>query len=522
MRRTITAGAPVRARTTKYGWTVALLLGLSAIPGALLAQATIQNPGVTTRSTIGGSGPKPTDLRAEPTPTSTRLRWTCVSGPTGYEVYATPRNGATIKLTATPIGPQCLQDLSLTMKNDPRLPAPTASVYLSSFTHTGLAVGAEFTYVVRALYPNAFGDSDPLTVQTSPWHAPDGVAVNLSGRSANLSWIGVNGATGYQVFRKLEGQAAFQLLTPAPVAATAYQDPASLPPGGHQYYVQAVNGLPATAVLVTVGPWPAPAGFAANGAGRSATLTWQPIPGATGYHVYRQLSGERAFQQITAAPLSAATYQDNGLPPGQQHHYYVKAVDGVPSPQVAVFSGGPVGLTITVYSGKPTVDFHWTGTEGSTPMLMVGPTPQGPFVPPQGGKLPVEYLGTWARYHYGQVGKTEYYKLFFSYPTGTVESDAMEATIALPPQGITNLVANSPAPGTVKVTWTCDPEATSYGYFRRKEFSTVIEQSRQLGAVCEFTETGLWNDATYLYVISAAYPERNTSASGSVLIKVAP
>jgi hypothetical protein len=522
MRRTTTAGAPARARTTKYGLTVALLLALPAIPGALLAQTAIEKPAITSRSPIGGSGPKPTDLRAEPTPTSTRLRWTCVSGPTGYEVYATPKNGATTKLTATPIGPQCIQDISLTMKNDPRLPAPTASTYLSSFTHTGLAVGAEFTYVVRALYPNAFGDSDPLTVLTSPWHAPDGVALNLSGRSANLTWIAVNGAAGYQIFRKLEGQAAFQLLTPVPVAATTYNDPASLPPGGHQYYVQAVNGLPAPAVLVTIGPWPAPAGFAAASAGRSATLTWQPIAGATGYLVFRQLSGERAFQQITATPLTAATYQDNGLPPGQQHQYYVRAVDGVPSPQVAVLSGRPVGLTIAVYRGKPTVDFHWTGTEGSTPMLLVGSTAQGPFVPPPGGKLPIEYLQDWSRYHYGQVGKTEYYKLRFTYPTGTVESDPMEAKIALPPQGITNLIANSPAPGTVKVTWTCDPEATSYGYFRRKEFSTVIEQSRQIGAVCEFTETGLWNDATYLYVISAAYPERNTSTSGSVLIKVAP
>jgi hypothetical protein len=68
--------------------------------------------------------------------------------------------------------------------------------------------------------------------------------------------------------------------------------------------VQAVNGLPATAVVVTLGPWPAPAGFAANIAGRSATLAWQPIPWATGYLVFRQLDGERAFQQITATPLS--------------------------------------------------------------------------------------------------------------------------------------------------------------------------------------------------------------------------
>ena len=323
-------------------------------------------------------------------------------------------------------------------------------------------------------------------------------------------------------YRGRAGQAAFQLLTPAPVAATAYHDPASLPPGGHQYYVQAVNGLPATAVMVTLGPWPAPAGFAANIAGRSATLTWQPIPEATGYHVFRQLSGERAFQQITATPLTAATFQDNGLPPGQQHSYYVKAVGGDPSPQLAVLSGRPVGMTIAVYRGSPIVDFRWSGTEGSTPMLLVGPTAQGPFVPPPGGKLRIEYLETWSRYHYALVGKTEYYKFLFTYPAGTVESDAMEAKIALPPQGITNLIANSPAPGTVKVTWACDPEATSYAFFRRKESSTVIEHGLQLGAVCEFTDTGLWNDATYLYVVSAGYPARNTNASGSVLIKVAP
>jgi hypothetical protein len=72
------------------------------------------------------------------------------------------------------------------------------------------------------------------------------------------------------------------------------------------------------------------------------------------------------------------------------------------------------------------------------------------------------------------------------------------------------------------VTWTCDPEATSYSYFRRKESSTVIESGRQLGNVCTFSETGLWDGATYLYVVSAAYAERNTSASGSVTLKIAP
>ena len=203
------------------------------------------------------AGPRPTGFGAGATSTSIRLVWICPQGALGYEVYATPQGGAPIKLTQTPIGPQCLGNLPL--PQDPRLPAlpqPTAGSYRSGYTHLGLAPAAEFVYVVRALYPSGFADSEPLTARTL-WPAPTGFVASLVGRSASLQWAPVKrGPSGYFVFRKMEGQSGFQPMTAAPIAATSYNDNTDLPPGQHAYYVQGVNGEPSAAASVLLGARP--------------------------------------------------------------------------------------------------------------------------------------------------------------------------------------------------------------------------------------------------------------------------
>jgi hypothetical protein len=256
---TNTLNLPAASRTLQIA---AVLAALTASPVAAQRPVPVRLDGVSRQRLVflTDPGARPTGLRAGSTPTSIKLIWNCPQGATGYDVYATPRGGVSIKLTPTPLTLQCYQNLSLSIPNDPRLPAvPGAAAqtsYMTSFTHVGLTPTAEFAYVVRALHPNGVADSDPFTVRAL-WPAPSGFMASLQDRSASLRWNPVTGPAGYLVFRRMEGQSGFQPMTAAPLAATSFNDNTSLPPGQHAYYVQAVNGEPSATATVLLGAWPA-------------------------------------------------------------------------------------------------------------------------------------------------------------------------------------------------------------------------------------------------------------------------
>jgi len=463
----------------------------------------------------------PTGLRAGPTPTSIRLTWNCPQGATGYEVFATPTGGAPVKLTQAPLTNPCYQDLTLSIPREPRFPAPTQPVYITSFTHVGLAPAAEFVYVVRAVYLDGFGDSQPLTARAALWPAATGFVASLNGRSASLQWNPVAGAPGFLVFRKLEGQSVFQQLSAVPQTTTTFSDNTILLPGQHAYYVQTVSGQPTLAATLMLPPWPAPAGFGVTLSGRTASLTWGAIAGAPGYFVFRLAHGQSGFQQIATPPSGVTAFQDNALPLGT-HQYYVQAVNGSASPTLSVVAGRPSGASVAIYRGKGTVDFNWSGTtDANVITLMRAPSPGGPYIDvTKEGNLA---RNSWARDDGATVGVTQYYKIIaVYYAFGPLESDVLAATIPVGPQGITNLVATSPGPGTVKISWTCDPEATGYGALRGKGYEAMDWIPFVMTKPCEFTDTGLWNGATYRYTITGRYPDRNTSTSAGVSVNIAP
>jgi fibronectin type III domain protein len=423
---------------------------------------------LTTGMAATAAGSPPSGLRATTTPTSIFLSWTCPTGPSGYDVYAAPRGGTQVKLTAAPIQGPCIQDLqanpTITQGMPDSTPLPTYSL---SYLHSGLTPGSTFTYVVRALYSNGTSAaSTAYSASASLLPAPGGFTVTASGRWANLQWQAVTGATGYQVFRKLAGQSAFQQLATAPASATGYSDQTILAPGQHQYSAQAVNGLPAPTATLSMPAWPAPSGFVGSSAGHTVNLSWKPVTGVQGYLVYRQLQGETGFKQVTPAPQSATTYQDNNLLPAQRDNYYVRAVEGDATPAVSVVPGSPVGLGFEAFPGNPSVDFRWGGTDDATTVQVLRAATQG------GTFSDVTQAGAlknWARSSQGQVGATQYFKVSVTYyAIGQAESDVVAVTIppALPP--ITNVRGTPSGAYLLKLSWDCYPGATSYRILRQQ------------------------------------------------------
>jgi len=190
-----------------------VLSALAAAPAAISAQdlptriarptAVIERSRPVLISRNVPAGPAVTGLRAEPTAVSIRLIWACPEGATGYEVFATPKGGAQTKLPATPTGSLCLKPL---VKNDPRLPASNPPAATGSYTHADLTIGAEFTYVVRALYPGGYADSEALIAQTAATTAapvitsldqpPLNIAYARNGDTVVVQGHGLDGLTG--------------------------------------------------------------------------------------------------------------------------------------------------------------------------------------------------------------------------------------------------------------------------------------------------------------------------------------
>jgi hypothetical protein len=263
-----------RSPSGKTGSRAAGTISLNA-SGAPAGTATLDNARATAANTLvratgtGGSaaniaGVPVSGLRAQSTFTSISLRWTCPQGASGYEVFGAPKGQPLVKLTSSPIGPNCVQDLTLSnpVMLNPGQPGLTPQpTYSTGFTHDGLPTAKEFTYTVRALYPNSGpADSPPLSASTGLFPAPGAASAQTGGPGlVYLRWgrsqTPAGDATGYVISRKLAGEAAFRTIATVPPIIPYMYDytDGGVPAGRHEYTIKAVDGEPTGVLTVMAG-----------------------------------------------------------------------------------------------------------------------------------------------------------------------------------------------------------------------------------------------------------------------------
>jgi fibronectin type 3 domain-containing protein len=192
----------------------------------------------------------------------------------------------------------------------------------------------------RRGYPGA--PSNPISVY---WDYPPQVPRMVKGESGDkkvdLSWETVEGATGYNIYRREEG-GVFPLkpLSREPLVESHYTDLNVENDRKYTYSVRAVKRVVKTDVegkgsldvtltpTKRIPPGP-PVGLVAIPLKNGIELNWRrnPEPDLLGYYVYRRKPGEKEFKRLNESPLEKEIYLDIDVELGQEYDYAVTAVD---------------------------------------------------------------------------------------------------------------------------------------------------------------------------------------------------
>ncbi|MCC6748175.1 MAG: IPT/TIG domain-containing protein [Deltaproteobacteria bacterium] len=285
--------------------------------------------------------------------TQVNVSWSLVKDATGYNIYRTTTPGVALtagnRITATPLaGP------------------PHAD--------TGLTTGTAYYYVVTAVSAN--GESRASTevsaVPTTPPPSPPSIA----------SFSPTNGTVGTVV--TITGSYFSSIATnntvffggnaPAVVsAATTSSLTVSVPVGATTgpITVTTASGTATSAASFVVLTAPAaPTGVTAVPASSTqVNLSWTPVTGATGYHVYRSTTAGVTVSvgnRITGTPVATPPYADAGLTAGTTYYYVVTALNanGESTGSTEVSATPPValpapgGVTAAAGVGQNTVSWN--------------------------------------------------------------------------------------------------------------------------------------------------------------------
>ena len=172
--------------------------------------------------------------------------------------------------------------------------------------------------------------------------APDPLALPGSAADDGAAGNGASAANRWSVLAPLP-------LTPAPLDALAFADPAIEFDRERCYEVRSVRGAapqtvegdPSPRMCLTpidIFPPAAPSGLTAVAADGVISLLWEPNiePDVGGYVVLRGKAGDATLVQLTDTPIAEPRFSDKTVMPGVRYVYAVRAVDArVPVPNVS-------------------------------------------------------------------------------------------------------------------------------------------------------------------------------------------
>ena len=275
------------------------------------------------------------------------ISWSPVAGAEGYRIY----RGVKGVWTSTPVG------------------RTTAT----SHTSYGLENGTMYSFTVAA-YTSGGNGPLSLTVSAMPLSPPQNLTATAGDGRVTLNWLPSAGATSYTIYRRFENEPEFTELTTG-VLKPPFVDPNLTNATRHFYQVRAVTAaadseLSAKVSAIPLPPVPATAPVINAVAGNArVTLTWDAVPGAPGYNVYRSTTG--VFRGPAIGSTTETTFISTGLVNDTTYFYTVAARNmGGEGPRAAAVPAVPVAppntpRNLTAEIGDNFLTLTWTPMDGA-------------------------------------------------------------------------------------------------------------------------------------------------------------
>lgn len=330
------------------------------------------------------------------------LKWTAVEGANAYALYYKPAWGSEYSLLGQSSG--------------------------TTYSTTTPRMGTVYYYRIQALYVVGGQQvSQGAQSMSFPYIAlGDVVIADPRGKDTStirLNWTPVAGATHYDVAMSLHDADDYKIVRTdltgslCDIRDISFNETYDflVIPKRKLNSGDVITGLPSSNRMVG-SPMETPSFTGYEWTETGLKLTWDAIPGAMGYVIYRRGFHETGYHKLMVSENTATTYIDTTMKPGEVYYYFVYSFR-LAQPQgwrcfslkgdigMGVWLPKTTGLT-AVSAQENSVRISWAATEGANKYdVYISTTPGG--TPKANGRVSNAY-----GYHNSAVlGRTYYYRV---------------------------------------------------------------------------------------------------------------
>lgn len=330
------------------------------------------------------------------------LKWTAVEGANAYAIYYKPAWGSEYSLLGQSSG--------------------------TTYSTTTPRTGTVYYYRIQALYVVGGQQvSQGAQSMSFPYIAlGDVVIADPRGKDTStirLNWTPVAGATHYDVAMSLHDADDYKIVRTdltgslCDIRDISFNETYDflVIPKRKLNSGDVITGLPSSNRMVG-SPMETPSFTGYEWTETGLKLTWDAIPGAMGYVIYRRGFHETGYHKLMVSENTATTYIDTTMKPGEVYYYFVYSFR-LAQPQgwrcfslkgdigMGVWLPKTTGLT-AVSAQENSVRISWAATEGANKYdVYISTTPDG--TPKANGRVSNAY-----GYHNSAVlGRTYYYRV---------------------------------------------------------------------------------------------------------------
>lgn len=330
------------------------------------------------------------------------LKWTAVEGANAYAIYYKPAWGSEYSLLGQSSG--------------------------TTYSTTTPRMGTVYYYRIQALYVVGGQQvSQGAQSMSFPYIAlGDVVIADPRGKDTStirLNWTPVAGATHYDVAMSLHDADDYKIVRTdltgslCDIRDISFNETYDflVIPKRKLNSGDVITGLPSSNRMVG-SPMETPSFTDYEWTEMGLKLTWDAIPGAMGYVIYRRGFHETGYHKLMVSEDTATTYIDTTMKPGEVYYYFVYSFR-LAQPQgwrcfslkgdigMGVWLPKTTGLT-AVSAQENSVRISWAATEGANKYdVYISTTPGG--TPKANGRVSNAY-----GYHNSAVlGRTYYYRV---------------------------------------------------------------------------------------------------------------